>query len=86
MSVALKKKKKKEDISKKILSSFKKKGFNFIDLDMVIDTDLLTRRSGEAFKKYALNFKDNSGKEISLRPAFELIAPTNKNKIKYFFI
>ena len=68
MSVALKKKKKKEDISKKILSSFKKKGFNFIDLDMVIDTDLLTRRSGEAFKKYALNFKDNSGKEISLRP------------------
>ena len=68
MSVALRKKKKKEDISKKILSSFKKKGFNFIDLDMVIDTDLLTRRSGEAFKKYALNVKDNSGKEISLRP------------------
>ena len=39
-----------------------------LDLDIVIDTDLLTQRSGEAFKKYALNFKDKSGKEISLRP------------------
>ena len=50
------------------LNIFKKKGFNFIDLDIVIDTDLLTQRSGEDFKKYALNFKDQSGKEISLRP------------------
>ena len=68
MSKALIDKKKREDISKKILNLFKKKGFNFIDLDIVIDTDLLTQRSGEAFKKYALNFKDKSGKEISLRP------------------
>ena len=68
MSKALVDKKKREDISKKILNLFKKKGFNFIDLDIVIDTDLLTQRSGEAFKKYALNFKDKSGKEISLRP------------------
>ena len=59
--------KKIEKIFLKILNSFKK-GFNFIDLDIVIDTDLLTQRSGEAFKKYALNFKDKSGKEISLRP------------------
>jgi ATP phosphoribosyltransferase regulatory subunit len=68
MSKALINKKNKENISKKILNIFKKKGFNFIDLDIVIDTDLLTQRSGEAFKKYALNFKDKSGKEISLRP------------------
>jgi len=68
MSKALINKKNKENISKKILNIFKKKGFNFIDLDIVIDTDLLTQRSGEAFRKYALNFKDKSGKEISLRP------------------
>ncbi len=68
MSKALINKKNKENISKKILNIFKKKGFNFIDLDIVIDTDLLAQRSGEAFKKYALNFKDKSGKEISLRP------------------
>ena len=68
MTKALVNKKKKENISKKILNIFKKKGFNFIDLDIVIDTDLLTQRSGEDFKKYALNFKDQSGKEISLRP------------------
>ena len=68
MTKALVNKKNKENISKKILNIFKKKGFNFIDLDIVIDTDLLTQRSGEAFKKYALNFKDKLGKEISLRP------------------
>ena len=68
MTKALVNKKNKENISKKILNIFKKKGFNFIDLDIVIDTDLLAQRSGEAFKKYALNFKDKSGKEISLRP------------------
>ncbi len=68
MSKALINKKNKENISKKILNIFKNKGFNFIDLDIVIDTDLLAQRSGEAFKKYALNFKDKSGKEISLRP------------------
>ena len=66
MSKALIDKKKREDISKKILNLFKKKGFNFIDLDIVIDTDLLTQRSGEAFKKYALNFKDKSGKDKCL--------------------
>ena len=68
MTKALTNKKNKENISKKILNIFKKKGFNFTDLDIVIDTDLLTQRSGEAFKKNALNFKDKSGKEISLRP------------------
>ena len=68
MSKALINKKNKENISKKILNIFKKTGFDFIDLDIVIDTDLLTRRSGEGFKKYALNFRDKSGKEISLRP------------------
>ena len=56
MSKALKNKKNKENISKIILSILQKKGFNFTDLDIVIDTDLLTQRSGEAFKKYALNF------------------------------
>ncbi len=68
MTKALKNKKNKENISKKILNIFKRNGFNFTDLDIVIDTDLLTQRSGEAFKKNALNFKDKSGKEISLRP------------------
>ncbi len=92
MTKALAKKKNKENISKKILNIFKKKGFNFIDLDMVIDTDLLTQRSGEAFKKYAVNFKDRSGKEISLRPdltiatAIKYIQDKKKGlqKISYF--
>ena len=92
MSKALINKKNKENISKKILNIFKKKGFNFIDLDIVIDTDLLAQRSGEAFKKYALNFKDKSGKEISLRPdltiatAIQYIQSKKKGteKLSYF--
>ena len=56
MTKALVNKKNKENISKKILNIFKKKGFNFIDLDIVIDTDLLTQRSGEAFKKICFKF------------------------------
>ena len=92
MSEALINKKNRENISKKILNIFRKKGFNFADLDIVIDTDLLTQRSGEAFKKYALNFKDKSGKEISLRPdltiatAIQYIQDKKKGikKISYF--
>ena len=92
MTKALTNKKNKENISKKILNIFKKKGFNFTDLDIVIDTDLLTQRSGEAFKKNALNFKDKSGKEISLRPdltiatAIQYIQSKKKGteKLSYF--
>ena len=92
MSKALINKKNKENISKKILNIFKKKGFDFIDLDIVIDTDLLTRRSGEGFKKYALNFRDKSGKEISLRPDLTIATAiqyiqskkTGSAKLSYF--
>jgi len=68
MKQGLEKKKLKEDLSKKILSNFKKNKFNFTDLDLLIDTNLLTERSGEQFKKFTLTYKDLFGKEISLRP------------------
>jgi ATP phosphoribosyltransferase regulatory subunit len=68
MKKGLEKKKLKEDLSKKILNNFKKNKFNFTDLDLLIDTNLLTERSGEQFKKFTLTYKDLFGKEISLRP------------------
>ena len=68
MKKGLEKKKLKEEFSKKILNIFKKNRFNFTDLDLLIDTNLLTERSGEQFKKSALTYKDLLGKEISLRP------------------
>jgi ATP phosphoribosyltransferase regulatory subunit len=68
MKQGLEKKRLKEDLSKKILSHFKKNKFNFTDLDLLIDTNLLTERSGEQFKKFTLTYKDLFGKEISLRP------------------
>jgi len=68
MKQGLEKKRLKEDLSKKILTNFKKNKFNFTDLDLLIDTNLLTERSGEQFKKFTLTYKDLFGKEISLRP------------------
>ena len=54
MKQGLEKKRLKEDFSKKILRSFEKNSFNFTDLDLLIDTNLLTERSGEQFKKSTL--------------------------------
>ena len=68
MKQGLEKKRLKEDFSKKILRSFEKNSFNFTDLDLLIDTNLLTERSGEQFKKSTLTYRDLLGKEISLRP------------------
>ena len=68
MKHGLEKKRLKEDFSKKILRSFEKNSFNFTDLDLLIDTNLLTERSGEQFKKSTLTYRDLLGKEISLRP------------------
>ena len=68
MKKGLEKKKLKEDFSKKILNYFKKRKFYFTDLDLLIDTSLLTERSGEQFKKTTLTYRDLLGKEVSLRP------------------
>ena len=68
MKQGLRKKEVKRNFSKKILNFFKKRKFNFTDLDLLIDTNLLTERSGEQFKKSTLTYKDLLGKEISLRP------------------
>ena len=50
------KKRKIEDISKFFLKYFKREGFEFVDLDLIIDTDLLTKRSGEEFKKSTITY------------------------------
>tara|TARA_B100000886_G_scaffold62959_1_gene39144 strand:+ start:16066 stop:17136 length:1071 start_codon:yes stop_codon:yes gene_type:complete len=85
------KKRKIEDISKFFLKYFKSEGFEFVDLDLIIDTDLLTKRSGEEFKKSTITYKDLSGKEISLRPdltistAIKYIQDKNTKTKKYSY-
>ena len=64
MKQGLEKKRLKEDLSKKILTNFKKNKFNFTDLDLLIDTNLLTERSGEQFKKFTLTYKDLLEKKL----------------------
>ncbi len=68
MSIEIKKKRIKEKLSKTILKIFKNKGFNFTELDFLIDTDILAQRSGESFKKFALTYVDSKQNEVSLRP------------------
>ena len=59
---------KSKNLSEKILSSVKSKGFKYINLDSVIEANHILKRSGENFRKYMFAFIDQNGKELCLRP------------------
>ncbi len=59
---------KSKNLSEKILKSLKSSGFDYIDLDTVIPTNLILERSGESFRSLIFSFMDQNGKEICLRP------------------
>ena len=59
---------KSKNLSEKILSSIKSKGFKEITLDPVIETKYILQRSGENLKRLLINFYDLNGKEFCLRP------------------
>jgi ATP phosphoribosyltransferase regulatory subunit len=54
--------------SEKILRSVKSKGFKYIDLPSVIETNHIVQRSGESFRKFIFSFIDQNGSELCLRP------------------
>ena len=54
--------------SEKILKDIKSKGFKFIELDSVIETNHIVERSGENFRRFIFSFKDQNGNELCLRP------------------
>ncbi len=54
--------------SDKILKNIKSKGFKFIELDSVIETNHIVERSGENFRRFIFSFKDQNGNELCLRP------------------
>ena len=56
------------NLSENILKSLKSSGFDYIDLDTVIPTNLILERSGESFRSLIFSFVDQNGKEICLRP------------------
>ena len=54
--------------SEKILKDIKSKGFKFIELDSVIETNHIVERSGENFRRFIFSFNDQYGNELCLRP------------------
>ena len=59
---------KSKNLSEKILRSVRSKGFKYIELDSVIETNHIVQRSGENFKKFIFSFIDHNGSELCLRP------------------
>ena len=59
---------KSKNLSENILRSIKVKGFKFIELDSVIETNHIVERSGESFRRFIFSFNDQNGNELCLRP------------------
>jgi ATP phosphoribosyltransferase regulatory subunit len=59
---------KSKNLSEKILKTLKSKGFKYIDLPSLIETNHIVQRSGENFRKFIISFIDQNGKELCLRP------------------
>ena len=59
---------KSKNLSEKILRAVKSKGFKYIDLPSVIETNHIVQRSGENFRKFIFSFIDQNGSELCLRP------------------
>jgi len=59
---------KSKNLSENILRLVKAKGFKFIKLDSVIETNHIVERSGESFRRFIFSFNDQNGNELCLRP------------------
>ena len=59
---------KSKNLSENILRTFKTKGFKYIELDSVIETNHIVERSGESFRRFIFSFNDQKGNELCLRP------------------
>ena len=59
---------KSKNLSNKILRSVKSKGYKYIELPSVIETNHIVQRSGESFRKFIFSFTDQTGNELCLRP------------------
>ena len=59
---------KSKNLYENILRSIKAKGFKFIELDSVIETNHIVERSGESFRRFIFSFNDQNGNELCLRP------------------
>ena len=65
---------KSKNLSEKILRSIRSNGFNYIELDSVIETNHIVQRSGENFRKFIFSFTDQNGNELCLRPDLTIVS------------
>ncbi len=65
---------KSKNLSEKILKSVKAKGFKYIELPSVIETNHIVQRSGENFRKFIFSFIDQNGNELCLRPDLTIVS------------
>tara|TARA_A100001011_G_scaffold311427_1_gene328445 strand:- start:819 stop:1871 length:1053 start_codon:yes stop_codon:yes gene_type:complete len=65
---------KSKNLSEKILKSLKSKGFRYIELPSVIETNHIVQRSGENFRKFIFTFFDQNGNELCLRPDLTIVS------------
>ena len=65
---------KSKNLSENILRSVKSKGFRYIDLPSVIETNHIVQRSGENFRKFIFSFTDQNGSELCLRPDLTIVS------------
>ena len=59
---------KSKNLSDNILKSVRSKGFKYIELESVIETNHIVERSGESFRRFIFSFNDQNGNELCLRP------------------
>ena len=59
---------KSKNLSENILRIVKAKGYKYIELDSVIETNHIVERSGESFRRFIFSFNDQNGNELCLRP------------------
>ena len=65
---------KSKNLSENILRSVKSKGFKYIDLPSVIESNHIVQRSGENFRKFIFSFTDQNGSELCLRPDLTIVS------------
>ena len=65
---------KSKNLSEKILRSVKSKGFKYIQLPSIIETNHIVQRSGENFRKFIFSFTDQKGNELCLRPDLTIVS------------
>ena len=77
--------------SENLSNILKSRGFKNIELDSIIETKHILKRSGGNFRQYLFSFYDQNNKEYSLRSdlsiasVLKLIRDKTKNKVKWSY-